>query len=373
MLLSLSASLLACAPSTKNVTTVTTNDAQLMICDESKLGEKREIKFSELLEDFEVIRFDNADEALFKWRWFFFSENYICVRQDQAPVKLFDKSGKFVANVGQFGRGPGEYTSVVDIIIDEAGKGIYLTSMSSQSVLKYDMAGKFVEAINLDDKANKARMALQPNSVLSLVHFCFKDIAKNKFTIADIQLDKNDSIEYIYNENIASNLKNDKGQNTGFNGEIWSYRNVPGLSFSMTHADTIYNYNAEKNQLNACFALDMEAEKRKGHFIIFNELPNHYLALVMGKDSKTILVDKDDEVAYESSFVNDFMGNLDTPLKFQDGYFFATFEPLILKDKIDKHLSSGACPTDQVEKLTKLKESLKDEDNNVLFLAKLKK
>ena len=125
----------ACQSPVKNVTTIMLDDTQITVCDESEINETKETKLSELAEDFQIIRFENKEEAFFKPSWFYFSDNYICVRQENETVKLFNKSGKFITNIGKVGQGPGEYQFVYDIAIDEKSKSIYVTS-TGKSILK---------------------------------------------------------------------------------------------------------------------------------------------------------------------------------------------------------------------------------------------
>lgn len=119
--------------------------------------------------------------------------------------------------------------------------------------------------------------------------------------------------------------------------------------------------------------MKMDSEKKGDSFFIFNEFPHHYFVLIAGKNGRTILVDKAKQEAYDAKIVNDYMGNLNVSPKFQDGYYFRTYEPLALKEKIEEHLASGNCPEDQIEKLKALAGTLKENDNNLLLLGKLKK
>ena len=104
----------ACNSPVQNVTTVKLDNNSIVVLDEEKVTEKKTVNLSDFVEDFQVIRFENKDEAFFKYNWMFFSDNYICVRQSGAPVKLFEKSGKYIGNVGNIGQGPGEYRAVYD-------------------------------------------------------------------------------------------------------------------------------------------------------------------------------------------------------------------------------------------------------------------
>lgn len=369
--LGLSFIFVACQSSVKNATMILMDDTQVVVCDESKIKEKREIKLSQLVEDFQIIRMDNRDEGLFKWDWFYFSDNYICIRQPNGPVKLFSKTGEFFTNVGDVGQGPGEYTSIYDVTIDEKGGAIYLPPYAGDDILKYDLNGKYLGKIEMDERLNKPRLFMQEDSILSLVHLCFKDKGE-KFTAANIHVQNKDSINYVYAEELASNFEKN-GVGRGYNDEIWSYRNCSEFSFMMTHTDTLYHYDNKENRVKARFTLKMDADKKKGFFFIMTEFPHHYLVRIIGKNGKTILVNKEKNEAYECNIMNDFMGNMKVNPTFQDGYFFATYEPSALKEKIEEHLLSGDCPEEQVAKLSSFKETLKENDNNILLLGKLKK
>lgn len=362
----------ACQSNNQNVSVLQLDNSSVVVCDESKVKEKRETKLSELVEDFRIIRFENKEEAFFKPWWLYFSDNYICIRQDGQAVKLFDKSGKFITTVGGIGQGPGEYKFITDIAIDEEGKSIYITQISGESILKYGIDGNFLREINLGERLNKPRLFIQPDSILSLVHLCFED-RNDKFTAANIRTYNNDSVQYLYTKELATNMKDEKGVITGYDNEVWAYRNCPDFSFMMTHTDTLYHYNSKKNEIRACFTMTMDPDKKGESFFIFNEFPHHYFVIIAGENGKNILVDKKEQEAYETTIVNDFMGNMEVLPKFQDGYYFCTYEPVELKEKIEEHLASGNCPEDQTDKLRTLQQTLKENDNNLLLLGKLKK
>ena len=365
--------LYACSSSVQNVTTVKLDDAQIVVLDEAKVTEKKTVKLSDLVEDFQVVRFDNKDEAFFKAFWMYFSDNYICIRQSGNPIKLFDKSGRYLGNVGNIGQGPGEYNHIYDILLDEKGQSIYVTPIVSDNVLHYDLTGKYIDKLRFGEKINKGRIFLSPDaSTLSLVHLCFRD-AGDKFTGANVQLQNPDSVQYVYVEEIASNMKNQEGIRVGFNDEIWSYRNSADFPFMMTHTDTLYHYNSQTNKIQAAFTMSMDPDKKGDSFFIFNEWPHHYFVTIVGEGGRNILVDKEQPVGYEVEFVNDFMGNLEFYPQTQDGYFFQNWEPAELREALEEALASGDCPDDQKEKLKAFMQTLHDNDNNLLFLGKLKR
>ncbi len=371
-IISISLLLYSCSSSVQNVTTVKLDDAQIVVLDEAKVTEKKTVKLSDLVEDFQVVRFDNKDEAFFKAFWMYFSDNYICIRQSGNPIKLFDKSGRYLGNVGNIGQGPGEYNHIYDILLDEKGQSIYVTPIVSDNVLHYDLTGKYIDKLRFGEKINKGRIFLSPDaSTLSLVHLCFRD-AGDKFTGANVQLQNPDSVQYVYVEEIASNMKNQEGIRVGFNDEIWSYRNSADFPFMMTHTDTLYHYNSQTNKIQAAFTMSMDPDKKGDSFFIFNEWPHHYFVTIVGEGGRNILVSKERPVGYEVEFVNDFMGNLEFYPQTQDGYFFQNWEPAELREALEEALASGNCPDDQKEKLKAFMQTLHDNDNNLLFIGKLK-
>ncbi len=373
LFLIMSGLLLSCQSDNKSVSVLQLNHSSVMVCDESKVTEKRDVPLSELADNFQIIRLETKEEAYFKLQWMAFSDHYICVRpRDNSPVKLFDKSGKFIGNVGSIGQGPGEYRSDYDVVIDEKGKSIYLTSFVDKSILRYNLEGEFQEEINLGERLNKARLFLNPDSTLSLVHLCFKDM-DNKFVAANIQTFRTDSIKYAYVEELATSLKDKEGKRVGFGNEVWSYRNAAHFPFMLTSTDTLYHYNSAQNEIKACFTLAMDKEKKGSDFFIFNELPRHYWVFIVGKNGKAIMVNKTTREASQVEIVNDFLGNLKIVPRFQDGYFFDTYEPMVLKEKLEKHIAAGNCPENQVDKLKEFISTLKENDNNILMIATLKK
>lgn len=361
----------ACTSSVQNVTTAKVDGVSLVVVDEEKVTKKKTVKLSELVEDFQIIRFENKDEAFFKSQWMYFSDNYICVRQTSNAIKLFDKSGKYLGNVGNVGQGPGEYRAVYDILLNEKGQNIYVMPIVGDDILYYDLTGKYLDKITLVDNINKGRLFLSPDaSVLSLVHLCFKD-DEGKFTGANIQLHKPDSIQYVYVEELVSKMIGEDGKRRGFDDEIWSYRSADKFPFMITHHDTLYHYDGQTNKIQAAFSMSMDSEKKGESFFIFNEWPHYYFITIVG-GKRNIIVDKEDSVAYEVKFVNDFMGNMSFFPSIQDGYFFQNWEPGVLKETLKELVASEDCPEEQKGKLKNFMQTLNENDNNVLFLGKLK-
>jgi len=67
---------------------------------------------------------------------------------DLRACKVFDRQGKFLCSVGERGRGPGQYTHISTLSIDNQNNKIYLYTINN-SLYEYDFDGKFLRSINL--------------------------------------------------------------------------------------------------------------------------------------------------------------------------------------------------------------------------------
>lgn len=60
---------------------------------------------------------------------------------------VFDLDGNFIRQIGQSGKGPGEYIQINDFAIDETTRTIYIYSGRTHDVLKYSFDGNFIEKV----------------------------------------------------------------------------------------------------------------------------------------------------------------------------------------------------------------------------------
>lgn len=369
---SLAAALLAaCTPATQSdgsITVTKQNGNELTLCDFSKVSDTLNIPISQWMEDCRIIRFENTDTALFKFAWPAITSRYIGIRQHGGAFKLFDHQGKFLCDVGKIGQGPGEYAgSLYSEAIDEQNKCIYLAPFfGSSKILKYNLDGTFASDIDLGEQLNKPKLCLHADGSLSVTHLCFE--GRSRMMAAHIGADGSVT-RYEPAPGKAINPFDKEGRFVGFNNEIWSYGNVEGLTFMTMPTDTLYTYNYQANRMDARFALQ-NPPAGENVFLIFNELPGRFLATVWGKG--TIDIDLKKQQSHYVKLVNDFFGGIPAPVNFANGWWFAMYEPLTLMDRIEQRLSQPDCSEQDKETLHKLLDSLDENDNNIMFIGKLK-
>lgn len=147
-------------------------------------SKEQTINLSDLMESVDIIRMDNStEEAFTKIFKVAVSEKYFVTHDVNYPVKLFNKkNGMFLGNIGKPGQGPGEYSVISEVIIDESRKRIYLVNFGKNYIYSYDLNGNFqaketiyyskgatsefgsIYLDNMEDKKLYFRLLLQPGA-----------------------------------------------------------------------------------------------------------------------------------------------------------------------------------------------------------------
>ena len=363
----------------KNEASMSATDAKLNLSgqlhvDYATVGDKRQVKLSDIIDKLDVVKMDNSADALFKRDWVYLSDNYIVAKdgsRDMRPAKIFDKKGRYIAPIGGIGRGPGEYTSVYDILIDENMGAIYLTQFSSRVINQYDLNGKFIKEIELGATLNKPRLFNNGDSTISVVNLSFND-RKNAFVAATFNPFTNEKTILTCQE-LGTNFENEEGAGVGFNNEVFSYRNCIGNTFNFSYNDNhLLKYDPSNNSISSVLDFSLPENMRQDHWCVYNELPNSILVHIVGPNGKTIEISKNDGSAAEVEYVNDLLGGFETGMLFQDGYYFKMYEPRNLKDGISEFIKSNDVDDDTNATLMQLINSVDDDDNNILLIGKLK-
>ena len=72
-------------------------------------------------------------------------------------------------------------------------------------------------------------------------------------------------------------------------------------------------------------------------------------------------------------FINDFFGHMEAPIfNFCNGWFYQMNEPGWLITQIEKRLAESSCSDEDRKQLKELLDTIDTEDNNILFMGKLK-
>lgn len=374
-LIAIAAVLTGCSSTPLNVKVIESDSSKLLVVDEADVSETRDIKMSDIADDFRVVRFDNRDEAFFEPGMPTFSTNYIAAGKD--PVKLFTREGKYITDVGAIGNGPGEYNiGAYDMMIDEESDRIYIMDFN-RGINSYDLRGNFIAKIPFPANINKGKLFKNPDGTMSVVHLGFRE-DDYPFVAANFNpaMNPGDTIRYVTAPQLLCNLI-DKQQNArvGFNNEVWSYRCDGENTFHTTFNDTLYSYNNRTDALEARFVLDMKPERKDGAFFVYQPTRKYIFANIVGGGNKgTILVDKQQMQAFRlGKRINDYFFGLDhIGWNFHDGFLFDIYEPLELSDRLQKAIDESKVPEEQMGPLREFMSTLHENDNNIMIVARLR-
>ena len=321
------------------------------------------VLLSSLVEDCVLVQLDNNEDAYVNPWFTTVTDNFIGVRQRSGrPYALFDRSGKFICNVGSIGRGPGEYvTSLYDDIIDEKNGLIYLAAMTGNKILVYNTSGQFLKDIVAPHRLQKPKMFLN-DDVLTVVHMPFSSdrAVAIQFDIGTgAVLKELAPPSHLIIEN--------------FDGEIFNTRNASGIfDFLHTGSDTLYYFDVKNNKILPAFMMTFSSSEKpyKQYYQMNKDL---ILTNVFGKG--LVATDLKNKTSSWINVVNDYYGNIPAPtfiVQLRNGYWVHNIQPEQLIEDIENRLSKRNCTENERQMLNKTLSTLKEGANNVVFIGKLK-
>ena len=365
---------------------VTVGKNKLTVCDKSSLRDTIVLPLSYFTEELQFVKLEMSKEAVVGVGSVVIGERHIFVRGGgNNPCKLFTKEGKFVSNIGAIGRGPGEYQNVYDEVLDEKNNRIYILPWQSQNILVYDLKGNVLDPIRLPLTVPKGKIFVDPSGTVSVFAVPFTGSQYVTWT----QKMSGEVIGGIAPGHLEINPRNASGAFTGFNNEVLSGKNTSAMDvFLLTlgaRPDTLYHYDFKANKLLPRFAVNY----RNAQLPVFGytELPKHYMGVFsemtqvsantsVGTAHRFFVIEK---ATLNGSFFklkNDYLGDMiiEWPMyAFSDGYFIKNYDPGDLLEDLEKVLSNKGLSSSMRQKLTQLKNSISEKDNNYIFYAKLKK
>lgn len=121
---------------------------------ETAFKQPQELSLLDLGKDMTYIPLETVDESLIKLNSTSImkvTEDYIFIADSGSPILCFDrKTGKFLHQVGNVGKGPQEYVNGTSFTIDPIGKRIYVM-LGARRFQCYDYEGDFLETVTCVD------------------------------------------------------------------------------------------------------------------------------------------------------------------------------------------------------------------------------
>ncbi len=357
------------------------NGDKVIDCNISLVTDTIDLKLSDIVENCEMIQLETNQESLFKSIYHIgISDNFIAIHsRGKMPIKLFDRKGKFVRNIGSIGKGPGEFNSLYGIQLDESARKIYLHPFArATKILAYSLDNEILAAIPLLHQQTKFQAYVKDDKV-TVLSMPFNVPGAESNPIAYQQTVGGELIkEFTAPKHLLVNPRNEKGQFVGFNSEISSFHNsgafdVYTFTWGNEGYDTLYHYNTEANRLIPQYVASFNGKKHGSWSYEWN---SHYWTLVFGdkyKGNKVVVNKK----TLKSDFFhvkNDYYGGIEMKKMYlsNNGMFIAGISPLNLISEFDKVLSDGKLSTKQAAKIKAIKATLDENDNEIIFIGKMK-
>ena len=361
-------------------------DGQKMtVCQLDLLKDTIDLPLSFWVEDFKAVKLDGKDEALVGQGPVCVSDKYILVgRANNVPCKLFRRDGSFVGSVGSIGQGPGEYTMVYDMQIDEMSGQIFLLPWNAKSIFVYDMNGKYIKDIPLNKKYEKM---IVPKGKFKV------DVEKNQVAVMLLPFDYLPVVAWV--QDLEGNFIHEIPMNhlkvkPDFSNEVVSSKasadalDVSLCTFWELRKDTLYHLNLENGKLQPRFTMDFGGRDITIHD--YFEFPQHFVGSLASpvqisdnsytsKDNGIYMVEKATGKGAFFRIGNDFLDNEPIaymPWSCSNGYYTLNIEPAVLMERLEKGLADGTMAADKRKEMESFLKSIDEDDNNYIFIGKLK-
>ena len=153
-----------------------------------------------------------------------------------------------------------------------------------------------------------------------------------------------------------------------------------------TRPDTLYHYDAVKNIITPCFTIDHVVSENQSASTVLYETSRSYWAYVtlypndISSSAFSVRLTtfnvcvskKDGNVRRIDRFTDPLLGLSHLFLMMNNGYICISYDPLELMDALDKVLTQTDLELDVRKRATDLRNSLHENDNDILIIGKLK-
>jgi hypothetical protein len=239
-------------------------ECQVYTFDLKNLPKKSTVKLSEIgTTEISYVPLETSPQSLIpQIRKVFFSKSYF-LTQSSADINMFRYDGSFVTKIGTIGRGPNEFTMAHDVDIDPKDESIYIADGSQQKFLVFDKNGKIVRTFK-SPLSGVINFKLTEDGIL-----CYfpnhMGIVENSYILIDPtgKTIKNFTNKYPWKRTVP---------NVVYTSENLFYRSNGELLKKEIYSDTIYSYknkSFEPHLIVEVGKLRLTAAKREENDALF--------------------------------------------------------------------------------------------------------
>ena len=354
---------------------------------------ENEISLIEIADDIYYIPLDNTYPIGLIYDKIKFINNSIYLSAQNTGVLEFNREGKLLRKIGSFGRGPGEYTYCYSFTVDDKTETIYI--QDGGNIIKvFSKTGLFLRSFSLSEYGDMIDAIESYNSML--------------FTSFSIQYE-NARYEWIVFDTLGKVIKKKERTSPKFrsnagSGDAYKYENA--LTYWNNYTDTVFSILPDLNQ-KASFIISpgehslpksgITAETMSAYmwfrqifessrFIFisyFFPLKKYAFVLIDKNNTKPFSVNlksNDGRTTLTDGIINDLDGGIRfIPRSYfmENGreFFVGLINPYQIQSLVKSVEFKNATPkySEKKKTLIKLADSLKETDNPILMIVRLKK
>lgn len=105
---------------------------------------------------------------------------YILDKEKSKTLFIFDARGKLITKINRKGKGPGEYSTPDDFVIDKEEKTVEIYNRALKKILKFNMDGKFLSEFHFPFYSSSL-IALPNNTYAVYSSYCTNPMGSNEY------------------------------------------------------------------------------------------------------------------------------------------------------------------------------------------------
>jgi len=353
---------------------------------------ENKITLTELADDIEYTPLDDSLPIGLTYKLKITDANIYLSAKDIGVLK-FDRSGKLVRKIGSIGRGPDQYLGFMDYTVDEKSGNVFI--MGPYIIKVYSGSGRYIREIKYQNYLTYVGSDIEIFNSMIFISDCLETgDAKYSWIIFDTVGNLVDA-----KVNSIPPFKT----NSVIEGSIYIFRN--DLYYYNMYNDTIFSISPDlKDKAAYLFArgefrwpigkVKTDAESYKKLFKPFKMFEtNHFIALVYGFQNKfgLLFIEKETKNTFlaikyngelsEPNLVNDLDGgmsfgrDINYYAESEKEYLVQLVNPIDLKTFVSSNSFIKGIPKnlDKKVEFQKLVNTLRETDNPVLMMARLKR
>ena len=358
---------------------VVTDGDTMIVCDVSKIEQQIKLPLSTLVKDWKLLKLENSSkEAMVQPAYIYPSEKYILIHPAEynRETMLFDKTGKYLFDIGRKGNGPGEIVlDIADIEMDEDNDCVYIRDHKPSRILKFRLStGEYLTEIPLS-YSQPFEFLLNPKDK-TLVLTC---MPHRKMDLGIPWIWKQD-----YHGNVLQELPKTTYDANVYWHDFWLWsRNNKIVFFDYNlpgRKDTLFHYDIQGNRLKPHFTADFGSETPNHQY---EDTSDFYLVTLLSEvgmskpfnPTKRILIDKKTLKGAYIDIVLDGYGDFSIThqwMYLRDRYFTMGLYPHQVAETCEKLLAHPENLTQEEKRnLQVLLDGITEDDNAFILYGKI--